>query len=85
MIKSLDGGGGGSLSLPHQDDCKTRMDTKKHTTKHRTMTESHNGSSNQQQINNSRTTALERTAAKATGGLKRILLVPNIRPRICCC
>ena len=33
---------------------------------HRTITESHNGSNNQQQINNNRTTALEQTAAKAT-------------------
>ena len=49
------------LSLPHQDDCKTK--------KHRMITESHNGSNNQQQINDNRTTALERTAAKATWGL----------------
>ena len=55
------------LSLPHQDDCKTKMDTKKRTTKHKTITESHNESNNQQRINN-RTTALEPTAAKATGG-----------------
>ena len=33
------------------------------------MTESHNGSNNQQRIINNRTTALEQTAAKATGGL----------------
>ena len=32
------------LSLPHQDDSKTRMDTKQRTTKHRTTTEPHNGS-----------------------------------------
>ena len=51
------------LSLPHQDDCKTRMDIKQRTTKHRTITESHNGSNNKQQINNNRTTPLERTAA----------------------
>ena len=25
------------LSLPHHDDCKTRMNTKKHRTKHRTI------------------------------------------------
>ena len=31
--------------------------------------ESHNGSNNQQRINNNRTTALDRTSAKATGGL----------------
>ena len=69
------------LFLPHLDDYKTRMDTKYHTTKHRTITESHNGSNNQQRINNNRTTTLELTAAKATGGLICILLVPNLRPR----
>ena len=47
------------LSLPHQDDCKTRMDTKQGTPKHRTT----NGSNKQQQVNNNRTTALGRTAA----------------------
>ena len=57
------------LSLPHQDDCKTRMDIKQRTTKHRTITDSHNGSNNQQRINNNRTrnTAFERVAALATG------------------
>ena len=44
------------------------MDTKQRTTKLRTITESHNGSYNQQRINNNRTTAAERTAAKATEG-----------------
>ena len=42
------------LSLPHRDNCKARMDTKKRTTKHRTVTESHNGSNIQQRINNDR-------------------------------
>ena len=56
------------LSLPHQDDCKSRMATKERTTNHRTIIESYNGCNNQQQIINNRTTALERTAAKATGG-----------------
>ena len=51
------------LSLPHQNDCKTRRGKKKRTTKHKTITESHNGSSNKQQINNNSTTTLERTAA----------------------
>ena len=37
------------------------------TTKHRLITESHNGSINQQQTNTNRT--LERTSAKAAGGL----------------
>ena len=50
------------LSLPHQDDCKTRRDIKKRTAKQRTITESHNGRNNQQQVNNNRTTAFERTA-----------------------
>ena len=72
------------LSLPHQDDCNTRMDIKKHTTNNRTTTDSHNGNNNKQKVNNNRTT-LERTAVKATGGLKCILLVPNLHPRFCCC
>ena len=51
------------LSLPHQGDCNTRTDTKQRTTKHRTITDSHNGSNNKQKVNNNRTTALEGTAA----------------------
>ena len=51
-----------SCLLP-PDDCKTRMDIKLRTTKHRTITDSHNGSNNKQRINNNRTTDLERTAA----------------------
>ena len=47
----------------HQDDCNTRMGIKYRTTKHRTITDSHNGSNNKQKVNNNRTTALERTAA----------------------
>ena len=58
------------------------MDIKLRTTKHRTITDSHNGSNNKQKVNNNRTTALERTAALATGGLKCILLVPNLCPRL---
>ena len=50
------------LSLPHQDNCKTRMDIKQRTTKYRTITDSHNGNNNKQ-VNTSRTTALERTAS----------------------
>ena len=56
------------LSLPHQDDCNTRMDIKQRTTKHGTITDSNKGSNNKQKVNNNRTTALERTAAQATGG-----------------
>ena len=78
------------LSLPHQDDCDTRINIKYHSTKHRTITDPNNGSNNKQKVNNNRTTALERTAALAGGGgggggLKCILLVPNLRPRFCCC
>ena len=43
--------------------------TQSNAQQNRTITESHNGSNNQQRINNNRTTALEQTAAKATGGL----------------
>ena len=39
------------LSLPHQYDCNTRMDTKQRTTTHRTITDSHNGSNNKQKVN----------------------------------
>ena len=38
------------LSLPHQDDCNTKMDIEKRTTKHRTITDSHNGSNNKQKV-----------------------------------
>ena len=38
------------------------------TTKYRIITESQYGSNNQQRINSNITTALERTAVKATGG-----------------
>ena len=51
------------LSLPHQDDCKTRMNINSRTTKQSTLTDSHNWRNNKQQVNNNRTTALERTAA----------------------
>ena len=51
------------LSLPHQGNCNARMDIKYRTTKHRTITDSHNGSNNKQKVNNNRTIALERTAA----------------------
>ena len=51
------------LSLPNQDYCNTRMDINQRTTKHRTITDSHNGSKNKQKVINNSTTALERTAA----------------------
>ena len=51
------------LSLPHQDDCNTRMDIKQRPTTHRTITDSYNGTNNKQQINSIRTNAPERTAA----------------------
>ena len=48
------------LSHTHQDDHKTRKDTKQSISKLRTSREPHNGNSNQQRINNNnRTTALE--------------------------
>ena len=56
------------LSFSHRDDCKTRMDTKLHTAKHKTIKESNDGSNSQQRINNNRTSALERTTAKAPDG-----------------
>ena len=51
-----------SCHFPIKTSSKTRMDTKIRTTKHRTITESHNGSKNEQRINNNRIAALERTA-----------------------
>ena len=51
------------LSLPNQDDCNTKTDTKQRTTKHITITDSHNESNNEQKVNNNTTTALEQTAA----------------------
>ena len=42
---------------------KTRMDIELRITKPRTITESHDGSNNQQRINNNRTTSLEETGA----------------------
>ena len=48
------------LSLPPK---MIARDTKQRTTKHRTITDSHNGSNNKQKVNNNRTTTLERTAA----------------------
>ena len=44
------------LCLPYQDDCNTRTDTKQRTTKHRTITDFHNGSNNKQKVINNRTT-----------------------------
>ena len=38
------------LYLPHQDDCNTRTDTDKRTTKHKTITDSHNGSNSKQKV-----------------------------------
>ena len=57
------------LSLSHQDDYNTSMDLMQRTTKHRTITDSHNRSHNKQKVNNNRNNALERTTAKATVGL----------------
>ena len=38
------------LSLHHQDDCNTRMETTQRTIKHRTTTDPHNGSNNKQKV-----------------------------------
>ena len=58
------------LSLPIKDDCKTRIDIKQRTTKHRTNTYSYNGSNNKQRINNCyRTTALGQQPKPRAGGL----------------
>ena len=56
------------LSLPHQHNCNTRMDIKLRTTKHRKITDYHNGSNTKQKVNNNRTTALEQQP-KPLGGL----------------
>ena len=58
------------LSLPHRDHCKTRMETYYCTTKYRTITESHNGSNNQQRIYNSRTTTRSQSHWGWGGGFK---------------
>ena len=58
-----------SSLFPIEMIAKLKKDTKQRTTKHITIAESHNGSNNQQRINNNRTTTLERTAAKAWGDL----------------
>ena len=42
------------LSLPLQDDCNTRTDTKQRTTKHRATTDIHNGRNNKQKVNNNK-------------------------------
>ena len=55
------------LSLLHQDDCKTRTDTKKHTTKQ--LQNPTTGATINKNFNNNKTTALEQTAAKANEGL----------------
>ena len=38
------------LSLPRQDGCKTRLDILSVQQKHKTITDSHNGSNNKQQV-----------------------------------
>ena len=52
------------LSLSRHDDYKTSIGHEVTQTKHGAIAESHNWSNNQQRINNNRTAALERTAAK---------------------
>ena len=68
------------LSLPHQDDCKTRRGIMLRTTKHRMITDNKERLQtptmgviiNNNYSNNNSTTALERTAAKPAGGLNAI-------------
>ena len=55
-------------SRPHQDDCRTRKDTKQCTTKRGTNTDPHNGGNKQQRVNNDITASLEWTTAKASWG-----------------
>ena len=62
-----------STIMRHQEDKSSKatsslfpikmMEKKERTTKHRTITDSHNGSNNKQKVNNNRTTALKRTSA----------------------
>ena len=61
------------LSLPHQDDCKTRRAIKIRTTKHRTITGAHNGSNNKQQQNH-------RLWTDSNLSLRWALIVGNHRP-----
>ena len=51
-----------SSVFPIKMDAKLEW-TKRNVQKHRTITDSHNGSNNKKQINNNRAAALERTAA----------------------
>ena len=52
-----------TLSLPRQDDCKSRQDTDQCITKHRPTQNPHKQCELKQWIDNNRTTALEQTAA----------------------
>ena len=56
---------------------------------HRAVTDSHNVSNNQQRIKNTEPPPKKgkqrKPLGEGAGGLKCILLVPNLRPRIYCC
>ena len=54
-------------------------------TKYRPITESCNGSTNQQRISNNRIIALEQTVLSLSGVLKLHFTGTNLRPRFCCC
>ena len=56
------------LFLPHQDDCNTRTDTKQHTTKHRKITDSHNGSNNKQKSQQQQNHRLRTDSSLSHGG-----------------
>ena len=62
------------LSLPHQDDCKTKMGIKERTTKHRTITDSHNGSNNKQKVNKTEPPPQNGQQPKPQGGLNSFYL-----------
>ena len=77
------------LSLPYLDYCKTRMDTKQRTTKHRTTTDPHNRSNNKQKSKTTEQPPKNGQQSKPPGGgggrrggggLKCIPLASNSRP-----
>ena len=72
------------LYLPHQEDAKLVLDTKKRTIKHRTITDPYIGAT----LNNESPTTEplngQQPKPLGLGWLKCILLVPNLCSRFCC-
>ena len=72
---------GNQLSLPHPDDCNTITDTKQRTTKHRTITDSHNWSNNkhkgQQHQNHRLRTDSSLSHRGGGGGLNKCAMGPK--------